>query len=244
MFDDKKKAPAKDAERTPSVRPIEKTETGAPRINPMTHLAAGQMLERQGDFNAAIEQYEKAISVSPRFTAGYNRLAIAYQKQGKFDDAEYIFQQGIQADPGAAMLHNNLGYIYLLRNRLPDAETQCREALRISPDFKRARMNLAVTLARAGRPQESLIEFSHVVSADVAHYNVGVIALDQKNYADAEKSFRQALNINSKCPGARECLERVGRLARGTAAPQVGPELPPDASLVGQLGEEGVSQQP
>ena len=32
-----------------------------PRISPMTHIASGQMLERQGRYQAAVQQYEKAI---------------------------------------------------------------------------------------------------------------------------------------------------------------------------------------
>jgi Flp pilus assembly protein TadD len=210
----------------------------------MTHLAAGQMLERQGDLQGAIDQYEKAISVNPRFTTAYNRLAIVYQKQRKFADAEQMFLQGIRADPGSALLHNNLAYIYLMQNKLADAEAECREALRISPDFKRARMNLGVTLARAGRPQEGLIEFSHVVPADVAHYNLGVISADLKDYALAERSFRQALSINPNCPGAREYLDRLTRLADGGPSRQAGPESPADASLAGQVGAEGTNTEP
>jgi tetratricopeptide (TPR) repeat protein len=244
MFDNKAKSKAADSERARPATADGAAEPATPRISAMTHLAAGQMLEKQGDLKGAIEQYERAISVNPRFTTAYNRLAIVYQKLGKFADAEQMFQQGIRADPGAAMLRNNLGYIYLATNRLPEAETQCREALRISPDFKRARMNLAVTLARAGRPQESLIEFSHVVPADVAHYNLGIISLDLKNFALAESSFRQALAINPGCPGAKEYLERVSRLAKGNSDPQAGPELPTDASLAGQIGADGGNTPP
>ncbi|HVP10332.1 MAG TPA: tetratricopeptide repeat protein [Phycisphaerae bacterium] len=243
LFDPKTKTESADAERKRPASPDAAAQPAAPRISPLTHLAAGQMLERQGDLQGAIEQYEKAISINPRFTTAWNRLAIVYQKQGKFADAEQVFQQGIRADPGAAMLRNNLGYIYLTQNRLDQAEIQCREALQISPEFKRARMNLAVTLAHMGRPQESLIEFSHVVSADMAHYNLGVISLNLKDYALAERSFRQALSINPDCPGAKECLERASRLARGGPGQPVGPPLPSDASLAGQIGAEGANQQ-
>jgi tetratricopeptide (TPR) repeat protein len=238
------KTAAKGGDRAKTTSPDAGAQPAAPRISPMTHLAAGQMLERQGDLQGAIDQYEKAVSANPRFTTAYNRLAIAYQKQGKFAEAEQMFQQGIRADPGAAMLHNNLAYIYLMQNKLAEAEGECREALRISPDFKRARMNLGVTLARAGRPQEGLIEFSHVVSADVAHYNLGVISVNQKNFALAERSFRQALSINPNCPGAKDYLDRLTQIANGRPGRQVGPELPPDASLAGQVGAELPNPQP
>jgi tetratricopeptide (TPR) repeat protein len=208
----------------------------------MTHFAAGQMLEHQSDLQGAIEQYEKAIAMNPRFTTAYNRLGIVYQKLARYEDAEHIFKEGILADAGAAILRNNLGYTYLLQNRLPEAEAQFRDALQIAPDFKRARMNLAISLARAGRTEDSLIEFSRVVPADVAHFDVGVIRLDLKDYAAAESAFREALSLNPSCPRAKVYLEHTLRLAGGERANPPSPpgQISRNESLAGQIGDEAI----
>jgi tetratricopeptide (TPR) repeat protein len=207
----------------------------------MTHLAAGQMLERQGDLQGAIEQYEKAVASNPRFTTAYNRLGIVYQKLGKLDDAVNILRQGIKADPDAAILHNNLAYCFLIQNRLVEAESECRAALRTDRNFKRARMNLAITLARSNRLQESLSEFSQVVPADVAHYNVGVIRLGEQDYIAAEKAFFEALALNPNCPGAKAYLDRTRRLASESANGIRLTPPPPDVPLAGQLGDNAAT---
>jgi Flp pilus assembly protein TadD len=185
-----------------------------PRIMPETHLAAGQVLERQGDLEGALAQYEKAIAANSRYAAAYNRLAIVYQRLNRPEDAEHIFRQGIRAAPEAAILRNNLGYCYLMRRRFAEARKEFSEALRISPKFERARMNLAITLAQMGRHDESLAEFSQVVPADVAHYNLAVVCVSREDYAGAEKALRAALAINSRCRGAKEQLDRVTALVQ------------------------------
>ncbi len=195
------------------------TDMPTPRISAKTHLAAGQVLERQNKLAAAVEQYEKAISTDPRLVAAYNRLGITYEKMKRVEDGERVFRQGLEAVPDAAVLRNNLGYSLMLRNRLEAAEKEFRLALDSSPKFTRARMNLAITLARTRRPEASLAQFKKAVPEDAAHYNVGLICLDLRDYDAAEHAFRTALAINPECKGAREFLERTVQIANRTRSP-------------------------
>ncbi len=196
-----------------------------PRIAPQTHLAAGRMLEGQGDFESAISQYERAIAANPRFASAYNRLGVLYHKLGLARDAEKILKQGASIDPKAVVLRNNLGYCYLEQRRFEEAELQFRQALAVSPGFERARMNLAVALGQRGRTAQSLAEFSRVVPMDVAHYNVAVICVSRQDYAGAEKALRQALAINPQCAGADKQLEQVVVLRRESEARDPGRAL-------------------
>ena len=208
-----------------------------PQILADTYVAAGRMLEEQGDFRNAIAQYEKAIAANPRLAGAYNQLGMLYQKVGRLPDAELIYRRGIQADPSAAILCNNLGYCYLIQDRYADAEREFREALRLAPDFARARMNLAIALASMEQDQESLDEFSAVVSKDAACFNLAMIRMAKRRYAAAEAALLQALAINPECPGAKTQLEKVRALARGS---QPASPAPADAStLAGQPGDPG-----
>jgi len=222
--------------------PDDVSPSPSPRISPKTHLAAGQMLEQQGDLQGAIPQYEKAVAADPRFTPAYNRLGIIYQRLGRFEDADRILIQGLKADPGSATLANNLGYSLLQQGRLPEAEKAFRQALMISPQFKRARMNLGIVLAKTDRIEASLTEFSQVVSADQAQFNVGLICLEQGRLADAEKAFQTALEINDQCPGADAYLQRVRFLAaRGGKRGREPVEKPVAAEppLAGNVSDQG-----
>lgn len=209
----------------------ESAEIEKPRILPETHLAAGRMLEEQGNLQGAVAQYERAISLRPDFAPAYNALGILYQRVGRPDDAEQIFRQGIksrqaaaarqpsEADPALAMLHNNLGVCHLTRTRFDEAEKCFRLALTISPNFQRARMNLAITQAHLGQERASLTTFAEVVPDDVAHYNLAAVLLARRDSTGARRALEEALRINPDCPGAREQLNRLLSMSGGTAIP-------------------------
>ncbi len=204
-----------------------------PRITADTHLAAGRMLEKQGDLLAAVAQYERAIVSEPRLVQAYNRLGIVYQKLGRFTDADHAFESGLRADPGSVTLNNNMGYSLLLQQRFEDAEHYFRDALTIDPEFERARMNLAITLGYLGRTEESRSEFTRVVSADIAHYNVAMLELHRGNYVAARKLLNDALALNPSCPGAVEQLRRVEALAAGDPSAAPAPSLQLQGPLAG-----------
>ncbi len=209
--------PKEEQESPRPVKAVEAEPAPPQTIMPNTYMAAGKMLEKHGDLQAAIGQYERAIVAEPRLSAAYNSLGVLYQKMGRLDDAILILSQGIKADPGSAALRNNLGCAYLAQRKYPEAEKAFRDSLVKTPQFQRARMNLAISLANMGRTDESLIEFSRVVAPDVAHYNVAVICMQRGDYGRCLNSLQQALAINPDCPGALEQLARVERLAAGSA---------------------------
>jgi Flp pilus assembly protein TadD len=195
-----------------------------PRILPETYVAAGRMLEEQKNFADAVVQYEKAISINPHCVPAYNQLGLLYQKTGRFPDAELVFRRGIQAEPNVAILRNNIGYCFLSQERYTEAERQFREALTIDPAFKRARMNLAIVLGQTGRDAESLQEFSTVVPAEVAYFNLAMIKFGKQSYADAEAALVKALSINPDCPGAKIQLDRARILAKSEGVKPAQPD--------------------
>ena len=188
-----------------------------PRISPKTHVAAGRLLERQGDLVAATQQYRKALAFDPGMIEAYQRLGVAYQKLDNYPEAEHFFRRGIHANPDSAVLHNNLGFCYLQQGDHAAAEGAFRAALDKSPRFDTARMNLAIALAHALRLEESAIEFSRVVPAEVAYYNVAVICCEMGEDAHAESVLRDALAANPDYAPAKRQLETLARRPRNVA---------------------------
>ncbi len=212
------------------------TDAPQPRIAPGTHMAAGKMLEQQGDLVRAIEQYQKALAADPTLTAAYNRLGVAHQRLGHLDEAEAFFTQGIEANPKSSMLQTNLGFCYLQQQRYAKAERAFRSALLIAPDFARARMNLGITLARTYRFGDSVIEFSRVVPKEAAFCNVAVICEDMSDYRLAEQALRKALDQNPDYAPAKEHLRRIAGLAQA-AAPNSGSTPLGEDAMSGAAGD-------
>jgi len=213
------------------------SEAPQPRISPKTHMAAGKMLERQGDLPRAIDQYQRALAADPTLAAAHNRLGILHQRLGRFDEAETFFKRGINTNPKSSMLQNNLGFCYLQQQRYSEAEHAFRSALSLAPDYGRARTNLGITLARTHRLDDSVAEFSRVVPREAAFCNVAIICEDMSDYRQAEQALRKALETNPDYAPAKEHLQRVAALAQAASANSRAPQhqAPAEAVIVAPL---------
>ncbi len=203
-----------------------------PSIAPETHYASGLMLERQGNFGGAAEQFEKAIEGDPSMVDGHNRLGMAHTRMGNFESAEASFRRAIELESDAPALQNNLGFCLLTARKYKGAETAFREALKLAPDFERARMNLGIALARQHRLGDAAVEFSRVVPAEAAYYNVGVVCLDMDDHQQAERAFRESLAVK---PDYEPAIKRLASMnSRRTTPvapkPSIAPNVTPKSS--------------
>lgn len=197
----------------PGALPGKTSNDASPRLNATTLFAHGHLLERQGQFSAAAEQYRSALESRPGFVAAHNRLGITLNKLGEHPAASDEFRKAIELSPQAAQLHNNLGFSLYLEGKTPDAETSLRRALVLNPDFARAHMNLGVVLAKQGRFDEALVSLKAGCGESDAHYNLGMLQAEAGRLAEAAGSFDTALRLNPQLEAARVQLREVARLA-------------------------------
>ncbi|MBQ1034114.1 tetratricopeptide repeat protein, partial [Micromonospora sp. C97] len=159
------------------------------------------LMESLGDFQAALELYEKAVSIDPsdiqlqrNLSIAHGRLGDMAQDRGRLDEAHTAHRAALaidmrlaEADPDNAeaqrdlsITHSRLGDIAHARGNLDDAETAYRAALTIhahlaeaDPDNAEAQRDLSITHSRLG---------------DIAHA--------RGNLDDAETAYRAALAID------------------------------------------------
>ncbi|MBI3404741.1 MAG: tetratricopeptide repeat protein [Acidobacteria bacterium] len=61
----------------------------------------GDILSRKGDLAGAIEQYQKAISLDPRYAQAYENLSAAYKSRGDSVRAKEALAKSLELTPGA-----------------------------------------------------------------------------------------------------------------------------------------------
>lgn len=188
------------------------------RLNASTHMASGELLERQGQFRSAAAQYLKALELNPQLTVAHNRLGVTLNKLGDHKDASQQFRLALQQEPHSAALHNNLGFSLYLDGQLEAAEVELAQALELQPDFRRARMNHALVLGKLGRYDEALAAFALAGSQEDAYYNVAVLQTDAGLFADAARTLEKALAVNPQFAAAREQLQQITRQAAAQEA--------------------------
>ena len=96
----------------------------------------------KGEYDKAIESFQKALHSEGESASVHYNLGLAYQAKGILDEAAREYKKSLELNPLDAEAHNNLGIIYHTLGKNDKAIMEFREAVRINPDFELARKNL------------------------------------------------------------------------------------------------------
>ncbi len=88
---------------------MEKPEERAEFI---THLLAGNSSMARGDFDGAVNEYHKALSLNPKFALISGKLGEAYYKSKNYDESVKYFKRALEQDPQSTETLYRLGKAY------------------------------------------------------------------------------------------------------------------------------------
>ncbi len=83
--------------------------------------------------------------------------------------AEQLLREALTADLYNGPAHNNLGVLYLKQSKLYEASGEFEWAKKLMPGHPDPRMNLALTLERAGRTSEALDAYAKALEVTPEH---------------------------------------------------------------------------
>ena len=98
------------------------------------HLRVGCLYYNLGLLENAIEEYRKALRLSPTFADIITQLGIALRDKGAQDEAVKEFTRAKEINPHFIPARLHLGITYYSRGFYGLAEEEWREALKIDPD--------------------------------------------------------------------------------------------------------------
>jgi protein O-GlcNAc transferase len=173
---------------------------------PMYYGDLGNTLLQRGNFDAAIENYRRALSLKPDLAGVHSNLGVALQMQGKLDAAAEHYRQALSFNPDFAEAHNNLGLALQNQGKLDMAIASFYKALSLQPDYAEAYNNLGFALQNQGEPDLAIANYHRTLSlkpnyAD-AHVNLGNLFQSMGKPDEAISCYRQALSINPDFAGA------------------------------------------
>jgi tetratricopeptide (TPR) repeat protein len=93
---------------------------------------------QSGEYEEAIRELKKAITVKPDYPDLHNYLGIAYGNAGMIDDAVHEFEIALKINPYYIKARLNLVLLYYENNRYEEAQVQLDEVLAVQPDNKLA----------------------------------------------------------------------------------------------------------
>jgi len=124
---------------------IAKQPTSAPLL---ALLARAQ--SAAGDQTKAEQTLRRAVSVDPRFTAGYNMLGQLYVQQGRLDEARSEFEGMVQRDPSAVGPRTMVGMLLEMQGKRDNARQSYEATVKGNENAPVAANNLAFIYAEQG----------------------------------------------------------------------------------------------
>lgn len=175
--------------------------------NPLNDLLdeAKQDMDRN-DFQAAIVPLQKFIAQKGDFAYAHFQLAYAFTALKRPRDARPEYERAMALDPKMPEAPLNLG-ILLLEQDPAAAIVPLRKAVELLPAQSRPRVLLGLAQERSGDLQSAAASYEAAFHLDPADTETALhlanLYLRQHRPADAEKSFRAALQTDSPPPGAQ-----------------------------------------
>ena len=170
--------------------------------DPMSLYLLAWAAEKNEDYALATRFIEKALKKSQNFRAAFQKLAVIKIRQEKWNEAESLLRQELEIAPHGAHLLLNLSVALLRQNKLKDSLEIALQAERFAQDEQKQAIyvNLGSIYQELNERQKALSYYTKAIQIDSnninANLNIGVLALQQKNFLKAEKQFRRVLELN------------------------------------------------
>ena len=171
-------------------------------------------LWRDGGFlDAALADAQRALYYAPKSAAAHNTLGTVFQALGRRDQARREYTRALELDPAAAYALNNLCYGWILDREPGKAVDACQSSLKLNPMLAAARNNLGLAYAARGDLDATRGAFERVGDPATALYNLGIVYMARREYADAVTAFAAAQRARPSFRMATTRAAQAGKLA-------------------------------
>jgi len=126
-------------------------------------LDLGRIHRRQGQFDLAIEELQRAVELAPNSPESSLELGTALSEASRTEEALAVFQKVAVSDPRDPRPHAGLGAALLRGQRYQEALVPLEKAASLDPNGPMVRLNLAITYENLDRIEDSLREYEAFV---------------------------------------------------------------------------------
>ncbi|MBZ5625133.1 MAG: tetratricopeptide repeat protein [Acidobacteriia bacterium] len=163
-------------------------------------------LAEKGRFAESIEEWTKALAISPDDAKAQNNIGRAYAGTGDFDQAIVHWQRAIEINPRNWEAHNNLGVALAQKGKLDEAIRHLRQVLEANPDYAAdVHGNLGRMLALKGKSDAAIAEWRQAIEL-------------RPNYAEAYNDLGTELSRKGRTDEALAAWQRATEVNPGFAA--------------------------
>ena len=188
--------------------------------------STGARLYEQGQYSAALQQFQKVINTDPTNADGYYNLAATNHRLGnqrgdvqQLTQAEALYNQCLDHDPNHVECHRGLAVLLIDTGRPDRAFALMKNWASQNPQFAEPRVELARLYEEASDPGTALKYLEDAVQKDAnnarAWLALGRLREQTGDLAQALQNYQRSLAINNMQPMA---AQRVAALSRQISA--------------------------
>lgn len=184
--------------------------------------ASGARLYEQGQYTAALQQFQQAIASDPQNADGYYNLAATTQRLGQqrgdaklIEQAEALYNQCLDHDPNHVECHRGLAVLLIESGRPDRAFALMKNWASQNPRNSEPRIELARLYEEHGEPATALKYLEDAVLQDAnnprAWLALGRLREKSGELTQALQNYQQALALNGAQPAVSERIAALSR---------------------------------
>ena len=194
------------------------SEREAQRRNPdlsQVHRVAGLLGVRQGLYELATAECQRAIALNPNDGEAHRVLGQAYEKANRLDESVSEYRTAVEVDSADFRNHQQLGTYYYNRANYAEALPHFLKMVELAPGEAKAHYALGVDYFSSGRLPEAEYEMRLAIRLGETPqelHSLGVVLMEEGRYHEAADCILRALNGSPERPLWRMNLGTAYRL--------------------------------
>lgn len=164
-----------------------------------TYFDRGRALQAEGKFDEAIKEYERAVSLNPRYGDAYEGMGDSYDAKGDYDRALKYFDKVIELKPRDAAGYDNRGDVYFKKGLYEKAITNYGNVIELSPRDNLAFVNRGKAYYKNGDSARALKDYDEALRINpgdgAAYFNRGLAYDDAGRYDEALRDYTEAIAL-------------------------------------------------
>jgi tetratricopeptide (TPR) repeat protein len=177
-------------------------EVQKPSLDAESYNNRGAAYAKEGEYDKAISDFNKAIELNPRYADAYNNRGAAYAKKGEYEKAISDYSKAIELNPRYADAYYNRGLAYYGKGEYDKAISDFNKAIELNPIDADAYYNRGAVYAKKGEYEKAISDYSKAIDLNQkdaeAYYNRGLAYYGKGEYDKAISDFNKAIELNPR----------------------------------------------
>jgi tetratricopeptide (TPR) repeat protein len=131
--------------------------------NPLLWLNLGIAQQKTGEYNEAIESFQKAVVIEDDLAEAWLSMGLIYYEIKEFELAEECYLSALSNNEDDPKIWNNLGVLYFSERNFEDARSCFERSVSILPQYHDALVNLRDTCRELG-DFRAAAEFERIIT--------------------------------------------------------------------------------